>query len=175
MPNLFLFVLGVAAGLVDASASTRPRIGLVEWHDHVLVHMMNATKRGVFPSEGGVTLIHFDSHADMALPKLFDAREEWATFEDEPSHILEATDINDWVTASWMLGVVDRMVFVEPPWGGEFVPLLPAYRSLVFLSLPYITPPPPPAPPVHRSLVYSVGKIATACSSWKCGPRTARW
>ena len=77
-----------------------------------------------------VLQIHFDSHADMSLPSLFDPNHLWGHFKSDPHEITTYTEINNWVTATWGLGIVDRMVFVEPPWGGEFVPN--EHRSLVY-------------------------------------------
>lgn len=114
---LFVLVLGES------------RIGLVEEHNRVLVHLINATKHGL-PTEH-VTLIHFDSHADMAVSRYF-PRSLLAAFEAFPKDIVEATEINNWVTAAWLLGIVDRMVFVEPPWGCEFRPV--EHRQLVFYA-----------------------------------------
>lgn len=113
--------------LLAAVASAR--IGLVEWHHHVLVHIMNATKHGDI-GRTGATLVHFDSHADMAVPKLFKNDDLWTKFDQNPAEIISFTEINNWVPATWLLGIVDRMIFIEPPWGGEFVPN--AHRSLVY-------------------------------------------
>jgi len=106
------------------------RIGLVEWHHHVLVHIMNATKHNELPAAGvkDAILVHFDSHADMALPKPFDSQKVWDDFTTDPAKIIDYTDINNWVTTTWYLGVVKKMLFVEPPWGGEFIPM--HYHSL---------------------------------------------
>lgn len=119
MWSLFLLLVVSAFG----------RIALVEEHNHVLVHIMNATKHGL-PSEG-VTLIHFDSHADMSVPGYFPPS-IMNTFTEHPEDIISATQINNWVTATWLLGTVSTMIFIEPPWGCEFR-MLP-YKELVYYA-----------------------------------------
>lgn len=93
------------------------RVGLVEDHNHVLWHALDAVSDGTLPKEG-VTLLHFDSHADMSLVETgwFEAAQMFL----EPFQVVRRTEINNWVTAIWVLGIVNRMVFVEPPWGKEF-------------------------------------------------------
>ena len=54
----------------------------------------------------------------MALPKYFDAAHVWA--HPDPNYILEYTQISDWVPAAIVLGLVSRVIFIEPPWNIDF-------------------------------------------------------
>lgn len=79
--------------------SVAGRVGIVEDHNHILWHALDAVSDGTLPKEG-VTLVHFDSHADMSLVEThwFEA----AKMFQEPFDIVNRTEINNWVTAIWV-------------------------------------------------------------------------
>jgi len=126
------------------------QIGIVELHDHILVHLLLARRSGLLPNllldnknanannnngngGGGITLLSFDSHGDMQLPKqFFDNKLD--KFNDDPQTILKFTQISDWVPAAMWLGLISRVVFVEPPWGIEFVSRPPHYSLLLTIG-----------------------------------------
>jgi len=58
------------------------------------------------------TVVHFDSHADMAMPRPLNA-------SASSLELAARTEINDFVTAAVALGIVDRVVWVRPEWAIE--------------------------------------------------------
>ena len=117
----------------DSTGTLEQRAGIVELHHHVLPYLLNATLSGLLPppGEGAATLLHLDSHGDMQIPPMFfNIKEIYAQHKSHPARILDYTKISDWVPAAMLLGLVSRVIFVEPPWGIEFV--VRPHRSLLF-------------------------------------------
>ena len=112
-------LLAACAACVTVGRAALQKVGIVELHHHILVHLIQARREGVLPEGTGATLLSFDSHGDMSMPRHFSPRDIWAA--EDPREILDYTQISDWVPAAMALGLMSRVVFVEPPWGMEFV------------------------------------------------------
>ncbi len=74
-------------------------------------------------SPNGAILIHIDSHADMGLPPGLNhlpAAELFTNLPDEYSpqemEILEHSEINDFLPFLGHMGIVEHIIFIEPPW-----------------------------------------------------------
>lgn len=98
-----------------AAFSRSPMVSLLEEHHHVLAYYLRARHAGKLP--GAATVLHIDSHADMGVPNAFlDAFPDNAS-----SRALEAhTEINDFLVMGAYMGLMDHIVFVEPPWSNQF-------------------------------------------------------
>jgi hypothetical protein len=127
MRVLYQFLISALA--ISASS---PRLGLFDQHQHALVNVLE----GLGDTHLPVTLIHLDSHADMSVAKFFEASLQWDHLRQNPEAALSLSQHNSWVAASWLLGVVNKLIFVEPPWSTEFGTHTP-----------------------HRSFFYSAGTI----------------
>ena len=143
--GLVLVVLLLAAELSTSGAteetqgneteSPSPRYVLVEEHHHIVSHLVQFAREGFLRSHtnlesvkeernpNGAILVHIDSHADMGLTpglnnlptaKLFSNLPPANT--DEDFELLEHSVINDFLLLLGYMGIVDHIIFVEPPW-----------------------------------------------------------
>jgi hypothetical protein len=128
----------------DDEISSSPRFVLVEEHHHVVSHLVRFAREGflrshanttintntTFPggpekerNPNGAVLIHIDSHADMGLPPGLNHLPAKTLFSNLPPEnteesleLLEHTAINDFLLLLGYMGIVDHIIFVEPPW-----------------------------------------------------------
>ena len=63
------------------------------------------------------TLVHLDSHHDAGLPS------NWNHEDNEHDTQLAHTHINNFLFALGLLGAVEHVIFVEPPWSRQCVSL----------------------------------------------------
>jgi hypothetical protein len=87
------------------------RVVVCDSHHHVLRHWLEASAAGLLP-ESGVEVIHFDAHPDMGPPPAR-IRRSWRA---QPDALLRAVDIESFQLAAVWLGLVDRIVWLRPPW-----------------------------------------------------------
>jgi len=102
---------------------TGPLLSVTEEHHHVLAYYVRALKEGTLKPFEGATVLHVDSHADLGVPsayfgedgRMLDVREA------KNSRALEDyAEINDFLLLGAHLGLIDHVVFVEPPWSNQF-------------------------------------------------------
>mmetsp|Transcript_16777 Transcript_16777/g.41925 ORF Transcript_16777/g.41925 Transcript_16777/m.41925 type:complete len:711 (-) Transcript_16777:2614-4746(-) len=129
---VWLFCL-TAAAASEGVDDTVPKFVLVEDHHHVISPIVKFAREGVLKSHGippeeerspnGAVVIHIDSHADMGLPpgyndlpaaKLFSNLPP--EFTPEEIELLEHSKINDFLLFLGYMGIVEHIIFVEPPW-----------------------------------------------------------
>ena len=130
---LLVFKTAIIATAQGEEEASIPKFVLVEEHHHVVSHIVRFAREGVLQSHtslpeeerspDGAILIHIDSHADMGFPpglnhlpakKLFSNLPSEHTPED--TELLEHSVINDFLLLLGYMGIVEHVVFVEPPW-----------------------------------------------------------
>ena len=97
----------------DAAAA--PDYVLTEEHHHVLPHLLALVAEGKVRKRA--TLVHLDSHHDAGLPS------NWNHEDKEHDTQLAHTHINNFLFALGLLGAVEHVIFVEPPWSRQCVSL----------------------------------------------------
>ena len=107
---LLAWVAGVVCDGGVSAARTFPEYVLTEEHHHIVPHLVSLVEEGRLAA-GGV-LVHFDSHHDGGLP---------SSLGDDLTHdgLLAHTHINNFLLALAWKGVVEHVVFVEPPWSTQ--------------------------------------------------------
>ena len=91
-----------------------PVLGVVEEHHAILGYLARLKAAGGLARPA--TLLHVDSHADLGVPRPFPG----AAPPLSPARALEAyAEPNDWILLAALAGLVDRVVFVEPPWSNQ--------------------------------------------------------
>lgn len=97
--------------LAIAVAAAAPDYILTEEHHHVLPHILALVTEGkVRP---GATVVHLDSHHDAGLPSSWDHND--TRHDTQLAH----THINNFLFALGLLGAVEHVIFVEPPWSRQ--------------------------------------------------------
>jgi len=121
--NMIEKVLALALCFVLGDCSKAPYYFLTEEHHHVASHLLHLADSGDIPSTGW-TLLHFDSHHDAGLPSRLPVTSD--THGVAPAAIAEphrfASDhlqINDFLIGLAIYGVLDHIIFVEPPWSRQ--------------------------------------------------------
>ena len=89
------------------------RVGVVEEHHHVLPYYVREKWAGTLPVDGGATILHLDSHADMGVP-----RPPPEGFDGE--QLDRYAEINDFLVLAAFEGLAEHLIFVEPPWSNQF-------------------------------------------------------
>ncbi|EDO35441.1 predicted protein, partial [Nematostella vectensis] len=89
---------------------SRLPVKICENHDEVLFHIYRAIAGRYLPYSG-TTLIHFDSHPDMTIPPRLSA-----SLVFNPSELMEALSIADWILPAVYAGHIDRVVWIKPSW-----------------------------------------------------------
>eukprot|EP00927_Polykrikos_kofoidii_P062169 TRINITY_DN56991_c0_g1_i1.p1 TRINITY_DN56991_c0_g1~~TRINITY_DN56991_c0_g1_i1.p1 ORF type:complete len:474 (-),score=71.27 TRINITY_DN56991_c0_g1_i1:110-1531(-) len=86
-----------------------------DYHGDALFGWNEARRAKELHDEGPWTLVHFDTHADMAVPP-----EPFAVDGSLSSLDLALNvDINSFIPPAVLLGIVDRVVWVRPEWAFE--------------------------------------------------------
>jgi len=80
-------------------------------HHHVLRHWLEASAAGLLP-ERGVGVVHFDAHPDLGPPP----RPIERAWRSRPGALVAALDIESFQLAAVWIGLVDRVVWLRPPW-----------------------------------------------------------
>lgn len=94
-----------------------PEVSILEEHHHVLAYYLRSWRKG--SPESGATVLHIDSHADLGVPSAPQNKE--LPREPGSSRALEQySEINDFLVLGAYLGLMDHVVFVEPPWSNQF-------------------------------------------------------
>lgn len=86
---------------------------VVEDHHHVLPFIYRNIGSKHLPLEG-ITLIHFDSHPDMLIPKDMPAETVY-----EKDELLETISIENWIMPAVYAGHFKNLVWVKPPWANQ--------------------------------------------------------
>ena len=81
-------------------------------------HMIDAVARKQLPRSGS-TLLHIDSHADMGKPKLLEGYHAGVALPANSCEAVAAAAINDFLLQTVHLGLVEHIIFVEPPWARQ--------------------------------------------------------
>ena len=97
-------------GAAHASA-TLPLL-ITEYHDEVLVGWLQALRSGEKH-----TIVHFDSHPDMDMP-----REPFNTahVKQAPWDVMHSTEIQSFLLAAVWAGLTERIIWVHPPWSLDY-------------------------------------------------------
>jgi hypothetical protein len=104
------------AAAVTASAAEPVELVISDSHHHVLPHWLRAAESGVLPA-GGVTVVHFDAHPDLSVPKV-----AVVTGRPRPEEAALPLDIASFQLAAAYWGLVDRVVWVRPAWAEGQLP-----------------------------------------------------
>ena len=86
-------------------------VGVVEEHHHVLPYYAREVAKNTVPVDGRATILHFDSHADMGVPR---------AYLQADGGMERYSAINDFMITAALTGVAEHLVFVEPPWSNQF-------------------------------------------------------
>ena len=103
-----------------------PVLSVTEEHHHVLAYYVRALRSGILEKGTGATVLHIDSHADMGVPSSFVQDHGLETFDLEKAAatnsraLEEYAEINDFLLLGAHVGLIDHIVFVEPPWSNQF-------------------------------------------------------
>lgn len=101
-------------GRQRASVAPRRLVAHIEEdHHHVLAPILNAIGAKRLPF-GGNVLLHLDSHPDLLLPRALTAEVCL-----DKRQLLECVSIENWILPCAFLGVINRIVWVRPPWAAQ--------------------------------------------------------
>jgi len=87
-----------------------------EDHHEVLPHIMKNIGAKYLPLENN-TLVHFDSHPDMLLPRDLEPEDAFDKFK-----LFEKLSIENWILPGVFVGVFRTVVWVCPPWSNQISP-----------------------------------------------------
>jgi len=91
-----------------------PVMGVVEEHHAILGYLARLKNAGGLPQPA--TLLHVDSHADLGVPRPFPGAEPPLA---NPRALEAYAEPNDWILLAALAGLVDKVIFVEPPWSNQ--------------------------------------------------------
>ena len=97
-------------GMCDEFKKDTLPVYVVESHNHVLLPYYQAANCGLL--ESGVTVVHFDSHADYLLPEGGIGKEMPKTLE-EMHKMVQETDIGTFYAPLWYQGLVKHVIWVR--------------------------------------------------------------
>ena len=113
--RLVLACLALVSASGPARAGDDLRVAICSSHDRVLAHWLVAAQDGRLPRTG-VSVVHFDAHPDLALPR-GPIRPGWpAAFGD----LMARVDIASFQLAAVRTGLVDEIVWLRPSWAEQF-------------------------------------------------------
>uniref|UniRef100_A0A7S3JVF3 Uncharacterized protein n=2 Tax=Aureoumbra lagunensis TaxID=44058 RepID=A0A7S3JVF3_9STRA len=99
-----------------------PTLAIMEEHHHALAYWLRLLRE--YPENEPATIIHIDSHADMAISRAYaDAQNNIFHVREHVgnSRVLEEyTEMNDFLLLAVQLGLIDHIIFIEPPWSNQF-------------------------------------------------------
>jgi hypothetical protein len=104
----------VAAAAASGDGAGAPPIEVFGPHNRVLLAWLAAARDGRLPREG-VTLVHIDAHADLAVPQGPLA----PGFPASDEALLARTHIASFVLAAVRAGLVDEVVWIHPAWSSQ--------------------------------------------------------
>lgn len=87
-----------------------------EDHHEVLPHIFKMIGGKHLPLENN-TLVHFDSHPDMLIPKDLNPEEAFDKFA-----LFQKISIENWILPGAFVGVFSTIVWVCPPWSDQIAP-----------------------------------------------------
>jgi len=87
-----------------------------EDHNEVLKHIYKNIGGKFLPFENN-TLVHFDSHPDMLLPKDLTADDCY-----DKSTVFEKISIENWILPGAFAGLFSTIIWVCPPWADQISP-----------------------------------------------------
>jgi|GEM_PF-2385122 len=113
----FVFLaLGLPAlALGDAGRPPPVEVIVCGGHDQALAHWLAAAQRGVLPRRG-VGILHYDAHPDMGVPDTALSRGWPADIND----FMAGVNIATFQLAAVRTGLVDRIIWLRPPWAEQF-------------------------------------------------------
>lgn len=103
----------VATTCGSARAFAKVQIFIVEDHHDVLTFLYRCIGSRHLPLRGN-TIIHFDSHPDMCIPKHMPAG---YVFNKED--LLDSISIENWMMPTVFAGHVERIVWIKPDWANQ--------------------------------------------------------
>lgn len=83
-------------------------------HHHVLRHWLAAARAGRLPQHG-VSVVHFDAHPDLTVPKVPLPEASPA----DPARLTAMLDISSFQLAAAWIGLVRRVVWLRPDWAEQ--------------------------------------------------------
>ncbi|XP_023237310.1 UPF0489 protein C5orf22 homolog isoform X1 [Centruroides sculpturatus] len=86
---------------------------IVEDHNEVLYYIYRALGSKTLPFENG-TIIHFDSHPDLLLPKGFDP-----SLIRDKNYVMSVVSIENWLLPLFYAGHFDTLIWMKPPWAQQ--------------------------------------------------------
>ncbi|XP_018573199.1 UPF0489 protein C5orf22 homolog isoform X5 [Anoplophora glabripennis] len=86
---------------------------IVEYHHEVIPFIYRNIGSRHLPLEGS-TLIHFDSHPDMLIPKNMPAEKVY-----EKDALFDSLSIENWIMPAVYAGHFTNLVWVKPPWAKQ--------------------------------------------------------
>ncbi len=98
---------------MPVTGARRLPVHVEEDHNDVLEHILTAVGSKQLPLTGN-TLVHLDSHPDLLLPTDLDADTCRSKRE-----LLAAVSIENWILPCAYLGLINRIVWVRPPWANQ--------------------------------------------------------
>ncbi len=96
-----------------SSGSPGLSLHVEEDHHHVLHHILRGVGAKRIPLSGNA-ILHLDSHPDLLLPRSLSPE---ATADRRS--LLSEVSIENWILPMAYMGVVDRVVWVRPPWSSQ--------------------------------------------------------
>ena len=112
--GMLCVLLLLAAPTASGDDAAAPAIEVFGPHNRVLLAWLAAARDGRLPREG-VTVVHIDAHADLALPEGPLA----PGFPEDDAALLARTHIASFVLAAVRAGLVDEIVWLHPPWSSQ--------------------------------------------------------
>ncbi len=109
-----LTFVALLLGTGSALAADPVRIAICSPHSRVLAHWLVAARDGRLPRTG-ISVVHFDAHPDLALPRA-PIRPGWPA---APSDLMARVDIASFQLAAVRAGLVDEIVWLRPSWANQ--------------------------------------------------------
>lgn len=97
----------------SARVFSKVPIFIVEDHHDVLTFLYRCIGSRHLPLRGN-TIIHFDSHPDMCIPKHMPA-----AYVFNKEDLLDSISIENWMMPTVFAGHVERIVWIKPEWANQ--------------------------------------------------------
>eukprot|EP00929_Paragymnodinium_shiwhaense_P002101 TRINITY_DN10229_c0_g1_i1.p1 TRINITY_DN10229_c0_g1~~TRINITY_DN10229_c0_g1_i1.p1 ORF type:complete len:478 (+),score=132.52 TRINITY_DN10229_c0_g1_i1:47-1435(+) len=110
--KLFVAVLLCHVGL---AVTKPPEVWSFDYHGDAIYAWNEALLSGALKAPA--TLVHIDTHADLAVGPFFETDGSLSSLE-----LAQSVDINDFIQAAVAVGLVDRVIWVKPEWAFEKYP-----------------------------------------------------
>lgn len=104
-------------GLHTPGKRSKLPVFVVEEHHEVIPYWFTAANRGLIPKKG-ITLVHFDGHADLSLTRVIDGYPmfRWPLDHEFP-YLMQQNDV--FIQTAAMAGLINRVIWIWPHWDRE--------------------------------------------------------